>query len=79
MVREGAARMSSVPGLNVRPSTATRLPVRSPPTASATFSAMRRLRSSLMAIVDSRRRTGEAARAAVRISAIVSFGKHEPP
>src|SRR5512145_2255174 len=58
MSRLAASRISSVFGLKVRPSTATVLPLSSPPHASMILSAIRFLRWALMSIVVSISRTG---------------------
>ena len=77
--RLGASRMSSVSGLNVRPSTAMVLPWTEPPAAWMTRAAMLLLRASLTATVASTRRDGAPQSCAIRISASVSFGKQLPP
>ena len=77
--RLGASRMSSVLGLNVRPSTPIVLPPRSSPSASITLPAIAVLRRSLALTVASTSVSGRPASAAVRTRASVSFGKQEPP
>src|SRR3546814_5402387 len=69
MAIDGASRMSSVLGLNVRPSTATVLPRALPPIALMTLRPIARLRLSFTATVASTIRTGESWSCAVFSSA----------
>ena len=75
----GASRISSVSGLNVRPSTAIVLPWTDPPHAWMIRAAMADFRASLTATVASTNRDGAPQSCAIRISASVSFGKQLPP
>ena len=71
--------MSSVPGLKVRPSTAMVLPCTLPPQAAMILAPIDALRASLTWTVASTSREEAPASWAIRISASVSLGKHEPP
>ena len=76
---DGESRMSSVSGLNVRPRMAIVLPRTEPPQALMTRIAMLDLRASLTRTVASTKREGAPWSCAVRTSASVSLGKHDPP
>ena len=75
----GASRISSVLGLKARPKTAMVLSVSSPPSASITLLAIRRFRASLASMTEETIDKETLASSAVRVRAIVSFGKQEPP
>ena len=73
------SRMSSVSGLNERPSTATVLPARSSPRAVRTLSTARTFMRSLTATTVSTMSKGRPASRAISVRAWVSLGKHDPP
>ena len=79
MVRAGLSRMSSVLGLKVTPKTAIFLPLASYSSSPRIFWVIARLRASLMSITASTIRWGAACSCPLRASALVSFGKQDPP
>ena len=79
MSRLGASRISSVLGLNVRPSSAIAVPSARPPQASMILCAIDLRRASLTATTVSTMRVAAPASPASRLSATVSLGKQLPP
>src|SRR5262249_26125773 len=79
IMRLGASRMSSVFGLNVRPSTATVLPCSEPLQAATTLATIARLRASFTAITVVTILVGTPQRCPIAAIAAMSLGNHEPP
>ena len=79
IAREGESRMSSVSGLKVSPSTAIFLPDSEPPSASRILATILAFCAALTSTTDSTMRQEAPCSCAMRISASVSLGKHEPP
>ena len=76
---DGAARRSSVSGLNESPSTATTAPRAGRPRPRTIFSTMSRIWLRFAAMVASTMPVATPAARPIADSASVSLGKHEPP
>jgi len=79
MASDGESRMSSVSGLKVSPSTAIVLSDSEPPKAPRIFETILAFCAAFTSTTASTIRHDAPCSCAMRMSASVSFGKHEPP